>query len=403
MNIGIISPFNPASVKDFLYEKDANVAPTLSIGSTSITSIVRGLLETGNKVKVFTLGYIDKNHDTQIYNGENLEIYVSSDYKPFKGAKRIERIWIGRRITKVIKKNINNLDVLHAHWTYEYADACLPFVKVRPCFCTVDDWYPYIKTVYNKNFTQWFKWTIVSGIVFKRVMHTYPQLHFIPNSPYIKEKLSAYFKSNKFDIIPNAILHEVIVKERKFYPNHPLILSISMYLTDPRKNNEKLLEAFKIFRKKHHNAELLMVGTYNQTDETYIKWKNNGWLDGVQLKGTLPYEEIFRLLDNVSVLVHPSLEESFGGILIEAMARRVPVVGGKHSGAVPYVLEYGKIGCLCDVSSANNLSEALEKVVFNKIYSHRLIDNATEILLKKYSNIENAKMQVEYYKKFIKV
>jgi glycosyltransferase involved in cell wall biosynthesis len=44
----------------------------------------------------------------------------------------------------------------------------------------------------------------------------------------------------------------------------------------------------------------------------------------------------------LSLFVHPSLEESFGLALVEAMALGVPVLGGRSSGAVPWVVGKGR-------------------------------------------------------------
>lgn len=63
------------------------------------------------------------------------------------------------------------------------------------------------------------------------------------------------------------------------------------------------------------------------------------------------------------MLVHPAIEETFGNTLIEAMGCWLPVIGGKNSGAVPYVLDYGKCGILCDVLSVNELCDAMHQML----------------------------------------
>ena len=61
-------------------------------------------------------------------------------------------------------------------------------------------------------------------------------------------------------------------------------------------------------------------------------------------------------------MVHPSLEETFGNILIEAMACKCLPIGGIDSGAVPYVLQHGKLGVLCDVRSPKAIFNAMQTV-----------------------------------------
>jgi L-malate glycosyltransferase len=59
-----------------------------------------------------------------------------------------------------------------------------------------------------------------------------------------------------------------------------------------------------------------------------------------------------------SVLAHPSLEESFGMIVLEAMATGTPVVAGRASGAVPWLLA-NDAGVLVDVRNSAAIAEAI--------------------------------------------
>ena len=79
--------------------------------------------------------------------------------------------------------------------------------------------------------------------------------------------------------------------------------------------------------------------------------------------GRIPYSQLLDGLATADVLVHPSLEETFGMSIAEAMALGVPVIGGAHSGAVPWVV--GEGGILTDVTSA----EAIEQAMFELLDS----------------------------------
>lgn len=101
-------------------------------------------------------------------------------------------------------------------------------------------------------------------------------------------------------------------------------------------------------------------------------------LQGVVLLGNLSHEKVLDLLKECDLMVHPSIEETFGNTLIEAMACECPIIGGKKSGAVPYVLEQGKAGCLTDVSNQRELAHDILEV---------------------FNSPEKIKKQVEYAKK----
>lgn len=49
--------------------------------------------------------------------------------------------------------------------------------------------------------------------------------------------------------------------------------------------------------------------------------------------------------------------------LIEAMARRTPVVGGRRSGAVPWVLDGGAAGVLTDVRASLDIAASIVAVL----------------------------------------
>ena len=67
------------------------------------------------------------------------------------------------------------------------------------------------------------------------------------------------------------------------------------------------------------------------------------------------------------------------------MARRVVVIGGEHSGAVPFVLQNGKCGILCDVTSVESIVNAMEKSLDEKT-AIQLLNDGTDYLLNTYSS-----------------
>ena len=117
--------------------------------------------------------------------------------------------------------------------------------------------------------------------------------------------------------------------------------------------------------------------------------------------GFVPYDKFLMELKNMHLLLHPSLEESLGMCLVEAMALGIPVIGGDRSGAVPWVLDYGKAGVLTNVRSAKAIGGALMEVLKNKTYYEKLSHCGQERVRKIFSPTAVAEAYEKMYTRAI--
>ena len=155
MKIGICGPFNPKYLeKYFLCQKVIKDLPNINITATSVNTYIESLLKAGYEIVVFT---VDKKANKTIeINGNMIKIYII----PFRFKIRgFARYRVHKRIMECIEKEIDNLDILHAQWTYEYALATLPFSKNKPVFCSVRDWCPYLLSI-SKGAIEKYYWTM---------------------------------------------------------------------------------------------------------------------------------------------------------------------------------------------------------------------------------------------------
>lgn len=75
-------------------------------------------------------------------------------------------------------------------------------------------------------------------------------------------------------------------------------------------------------------------------------------------------KDIPRLLAAMDVLAFPSHEESFGNVLLESMAMKVPVVAS-DSGGVPDIVKNGETGILVPPKDAEKLAAGLLDLILN--------------------------------------
>ena len=379
MRIGFVTPFNPAAFSDRL---GASV-PDINRGATAVHVLVEELLAAGHEVHVFTS--CPGKGPVRRFEGDGLHVCAvpRSGRLPLPG----KRLAVARRLRRPLAEAMDRLDVLHAQWTYDYALAAAAFADRIPTFCTVRDWAPY-QLALARGARHRIYWAESVWIAHKVLRNKH--IRFIANSEYTRGLLLEDDPSKEVRIIPNPIRSDTILTDRTTYPDRPVLVSVCQSI-DARKNIGTLLEAFRLYRKLRPAAELHLGG------RDFVAGHPNlealGKLpDGVVLEGWLDRMALNELLDRASVLVQPSLEETFGNVLLEGMARRVPVIGGRDSGAVPAVLGHGAYGILCDVTDPRSLCEA-----FVEAESRPHLDAATQRLRTEFSSDRIAALHLALY------
>ena len=390
MRIGIASPFNPRFLSD--YYDDGTDIPSFYDGATSVNLYVKGLLKLGHEVVVFTFFPQEFFPNGEIYRrivGKQITVYIMSNK-----VKDLPLLWLyelPRRAAHLIQTEIDNLDILHAEWTYEYGVAISLFSKRKPIFCSVRDWCPYQRSIQTNKGLQYY-WKC-KQVWFNRVMRCKKYI-YIANSDYTEKQIISAYPEKHIVKIPNPLNSEKILLSRKEQPKDPVFISICQNLEENRKNIKSLCAAFQVYLKDRPMARLILIGKYSAT------WKKSmetqGLLYRVTLKGNVPYESVFEELDQATCLIHPSLEETFGNIFLEGMCRRIPCIGGQKSGAVSQILGEGKYGVLCDVSRVNDLYSAMKKIEDQDLVE-RIVNNSTEYIIKTYTETIIAQKHIDLF------
>jgi len=157
-------------------------------------------------------------------------------------------------------------------------------------------------------------------------------------------------------VIPNMAPTLPVVSGHK----RRLPTAICVADASPRKNVDLLVRAFLIVRDSIPDARLQLVGFgLGPEDQLPLKMVAGGVADGIEFIGHVGRPALAEMIAAAWCLVHPSLEESFGNTLVEAMMLGTPVIGGRDSGAVPWVLDHGRAGELVDVRSEAEVAQAL--------------------------------------------
>ena len=177
------------------------------------------------------------------------------------------------------------------------------------------------------------------------VMSVNPErIHVVPNGVRLEE-----FET-PFDEAAHAALKARLGLNRDYF--------IQLGTLEPRKNVERLIEAYRRVRQQRSEVpQLVFVGK--------LGWKSDGIVEavrstqgdgGVIHAGYLRRDEAVSLLRGARACLYPSLYEGFGLPVLEAMAAGTPVLTSNVS-ALPEIV--GETGLLVDPYDTESIASAI--------------------------------------------
>lgn len=256
-------------------------------------------------------------------------------------------------------------DIVHAHWSYEFALAALD--QTAPHLITCHD-SPARVLRYTRS-----PYRAVRYLMARRVFRRGQEFSTV--SDYMARELAPLL-GHRPQVVPNPVAAQAFALGRTRSAPDARRAAMVCNGWDQLKNPETALRAFAMWRATEPAAELHLFGINFGIGEVAHHWvQANGLGAGMHFHGRQPHHGLLTALAGMNVLLHPSLEESFGVAVAEAMALGLPVVAGRDSGAVPWVLGFdpargGGAGQLTDAQSAPALAHALQ-AVFDDEYGAR--------------------------------
>lgn len=181
--------------------------------------------------------------------------------------------------------------------------------------------------------------------------------NIICSSDFVKEQ----FIKNKSSITVNP---GVKVNNNSYKHGKNIIYVGKIDKSSHWKGIKYLIESLSLIKDKIKGIEIRFVGD-GDCIEHYKRLSNK-----LNLKISFSGEKTGKSLDeeyfNSSILVLPSVSEaeSFGMVLIEAMAHKKPVIGS-NIGGIPYVIDHNKNGLLVPPKNPEKLAEAIAYIIKN--------------------------------------
>jgi glycosyltransferase involved in cell wall biosynthesis len=128
------------------------------------------------------------------------------------------------------------------------------------------------------------------------------------------------------------------------------------------KGQRLVLDAFALFRRRHSQAQLLVVGEGPDAAQLRSQASALGLVDAVRFVGTVPNQDLARWYSAADVLVLASSREGWPNVLLEAMACGTPVVAS-DVGGVREIVQLPVAGRVVADRTAAAFSSALDALL----------------------------------------
>jgi len=352
MRIGIAGHISTDSIARFLHGDGAGL-PRGYYGAPLLGTLIGALLERGHSIVAYTTSSDMPPSSRVTARGERFKItYCAARPRAFRYSEgrwgRAVDAFKHERAALTQAMQDDAPDLIHAHWSYEFSLAAIE--SGLPHLVTCHD-APQVVLRHAPDL-----YRLVRYFMARRVLSQAQNLTAV--SPYLKNRMQHYSRA-PIDVVPNPLpvhAEHVAGLSRRFDPARP---RIAMVLNGwgTLKNPQPALRSFAALRRTFPAAELNVMGRdYGPGGPAHAWARTHGLDTGVRFLGPQPYSTLLSTLAASDLLLHPSLEETFGMSIAEAMSLGVPVVGGASSGAVPWVI--GQSGRMVDVRSTDAITQA---------------------------------------------
>jgi phosphatidyl-myo-inositol alpha-mannosyltransferase len=191
-------------------------------------------------------------------------------------------------------------------------------------------------------------------------------------SPTARDFISHYFPG-EYNLIPNGIDFERfgphVRPDEQFSSTRPTVLFVGRF-EEPRKGFRYLLKAMAAVQDRLPDAQLLVVGPGRET--CFSQLIDRYRIRNVVFAGEVPVERLPSLYASCDVFCAPSTgRESFGIVLLEAMASGKPVVASDIAGYRSVIRE-GQDALLVEPRNVEEIGNAIFSVLNNSELGRRL-------------------------------
>lgn len=211
--------------------------------------------------------------------------------------------------------------------------------------------------------------SFAESIVFKNFIFKIQKLiikNYIAVSKVVKSSLLKSGIKKNVILCYNGIDLKIFTNKYKII-NSPIKL-ISIIHPVPIKGAHHLILTLSILKRKGISFNCSILGWGDNTEDKLYKLKIKNLVKQNKLQDSVTFIKNIDVIDNLmnsDILIHPSESESFGYVLAEALALKIPIVAFKV-GAIPEIVDNNFSGFLVRPFSVDEMSNAIIRLIKSK-------------------------------------
>lgn len=188
----------------------------------------------------------------------------------------------------------------------------------------------------------------------------WPERVIVQGDSWLGDMAALGFTVDRVKVVPNWLPPEFpVLSVPRPKPAYPMLNLLFVGWLTERKGIRELMQAFDAVSSTQQ-VKLTIAGGGDLAKEL-DQWAHAHG-DAVALAGWVESEQLLALYDQSDVLVLPSYAEGFPNVVIEAMARGMPVIATRV-GAIPDTLRSGENGVLIEARDSAALADAFRHYI----------------------------------------
>lgn len=219
---------------------------------------------------------------------------------------------------------------------------------------------------------------------------------------FLSRNLMKYFKSNNsyFTFVNLISDQDIVTRDDTQIYKIPKTILFSGRLTHEKGVNY-LIKAIKLLKDSNFSLILLVCGD-GPEKEKLQKLVDDLNLDrDIKFLGFIPWgKKLFEIYTKSDIFILPSLSEGVPKVLLEAMARGLPIIA-TNVGGIPDIINHMENGILIPPKSPEAIAEAVKLLVKNEELRRKIIKNGYNFV-KEHTIDKQAKFISEIIYKHVK-